>query len=173
MPKYIPNALHRLQLALPKRLQHTPHRHTKTIYGQKVQYAEEQVESDVVYLPESATKIIQKIIGIFLYYGLGINLAMLVELVILASQKSQPTEELWNDIIWFLNYAATHPDAKICFLKSNMILYVASDGSYLSETKERSRVGGIFYLSSKIPPTSRQPAEDHPFNAPIHAVAKI
>ena len=80
MPKYVPNALHRLQLALLKRLKHETHRHTKTIYGQKLKYAEDQVESYIVYLPESTTKIIQKIIGIFLYYGLIIDPTMIVAL---------------------------------------------------------------------------------------------
>ena len=53
-----------------------------------------------------------------------------------------------------------------------MILHVSSDGSYLSETKSRSRVGGMFYLSSS-PPANQPPDVSHPFNAPIHVVAKI
>lgn len=76
---------------------------------------------------------------------------MLVDLGTLASQQENPTEGLWDDITWFLNYAATHPDARICYFKSDMILHVSSDGSYLSETKLRSRVGGMFYLSSSPP----------------------
>ena len=72
---------------------------------------------------------------------------MLVALGTLATQHSKPTESLWDDITWFLNYAATHPDAKICFSASDMILYIASDGTYLSETKLCSRVEGGFYLS--------------------------
>ena len=54
-----------------------------------------------------------------------------------------------------------------------MILYIASDGSYLSETKSRSRVGGIFYLSSKLPKHNQEPEYNHPYNAPFHVVAKI
>ena len=98
---------------------------------------------------------------------------MLVALGTLATKQAKPTESLWDDITWFLNYAASHPDAKICFSASDMILYVASDGSYLSEAKSRSRVGGIFYLSSKFPKHQQAPDPDHPFNAPIHVVAKI
>ena len=98
---------------------------------------------------------------------------MWVTLGTLATQQSKPTKTLWEDIIWFLNYSATHQDAKICFQGSDMILYIASDGSYLSEAFSRSRVGGIFYLSSKLPPHSQAPHLDHPFNAPIHVVAKI
>ena len=60
---------------------------------------------------------------------------MLMALGTQATQQSKPTESIWNDIAWFLNYAASHPDTKICFSSSNMILHIASDGSYLSETK--------------------------------------
>ena len=44
---------------------------------------------------------------------------------------------------------------------------------YLSESKSRSRVGGIFYLSSKLPQHNQAPDCNHPFNAPFHVVAKI
>ena len=98
---------------------------------------------------------------------------MLVALGTLATQQSKPTESLWDDITWFLNYAASHPDAKICFSASDMILHIASDGSYLSETKSRSRVGGIFYLSSKLPKHNQAPDCNHYFNAPFHVVANI
>ena len=54
-----------------------------------------------------------------------------------------------------------------------MILYIASDGSYLSESKSRSRVGGIFYLSSKLPQHNQAPDCNHPFNSPFNVVAKI
>ena len=98
---------------------------------------------------------------------------MLVDLGTLATQQSKPTEFLWDDITWFLNYAASHPDAKICFSASNMILHIASNGSYLSETKSRSRVGGIFYLSSKLTKHNQALDCNHPFNSPFHVVAKI
>ena len=98
---------------------------------------------------------------------------MLVALGTLATQQSKPTESLWDDITWFLNYDALHPDANICFLANDMILYISSDGSYLSETTSRSRVGGIFYLSSKLPKHNKAPGCNHLFNAHFHVVAKI
>ena len=54
-----------------------------------------------------------------------------------------------------------------------MILHIASDRSYLSASKSRSRVGGIFYLSSKLPQHNQAPDCNHTFNAPFHVVAKI
>ena len=109
----------------------------------------------------------------FIYYGMALDLTMLVALGTLATQQSKPTKSLWNYITWFLNYAAYQPDAKICFSASDMILHIARNGSYLSESKSRSRVGGIFYLSSKLPQHNQAPDCNHPFNAPFHVVSKI
>lgn len=173
IPNYVKHALHRLQHSLPDRLHHSPHRHASPSYGKKIQYATQQDDSEAVFLPATAKTLIQRIIGIFLYYGIAIDLTMLVALGTLATQQSKPTQSLWDDITWFLNYAASHPDAKLCFSASDMILYVASDGSYLSESGARSRVGGIFYLSSNLPLHRQSPDPDHPFNAPFHVVAKI
>ena len=49
-----------------------------------------------------------------------------------------------------MNYAATHPDAILTYRKSDMVLVVHSDASYLSEPKARSRTGGHFFLSIDI-----------------------
>ena len=98
---------------------------------------------------------------------------MLVALGNLATQQSKPTESLWNDSTWFLNDAASHQDVNICFSASDMTLHISSDWSYLSETKSRSRVGEIFYLSSKLSQHNQAPDWNHPFNAPFHVVANI
>ena len=54
-----------------------------------------------------------------------------------------------NMIVHLLNYAATHSNAKVRFHRSGMVLHVHSDGSYLSVSKARSRVGGFYFLSDK------------------------
>ena len=47
-----------------------------------------------------------------------------------------------------LDYMASHPDAVIRFRRSDMILNVHSDASYLSAARARSRAGGYFFLGS-------------------------
>ncbi len=42
---------------------------------------------------------------------------------------------------------ATHPNAILTYAKSNMILDIHSNASYLSKPKARSRAGGHFFLS--------------------------
>ena len=52
-------------------------------------------------------------------------------------------------------------------------MYISSDGSYLSEPRSRSRVGGLFYLSTKPSHPSQLPNHNPPINAPFHVVACI
>eukprot|EP00957_Ditylum_brightwellii_P029424 2224309-Ditylum_brightwellii.AAC.1 len=48
-----------------------------------------------------------------------------------------------------LYYVATHPNAALWFLPSDMILTVHSDALYLSETNVKSRAAGHFFLTKK------------------------
>ena len=115
MPNYVQHALHRLQNSLPTRLQHAPHLHNKPVYVQMIQFYDSQDDTKEVFLSASSKTLIQQIIGIFLSYGIALDLTMLVALGTLEPQQSKPTESLWNDITWFLNYAASHPDAIFFF----------------------------------------------------------
>ena len=60
---------------------------------------------------------------------------------------------------------ATHPDAIITYKKSNMILAIHSDASYLTGKKARSRAGGHFYLADENVEQSKA--------GPVHNVAQI
>jgi hypothetical protein len=71
---------------------------------------------------------------------------MLVTLSALASYQSKATEQTAEDAEKILNDCATHPDAILRYEKSDMILTIHSDVSYLSESKARSRAGGFFYM---------------------------
>ena len=57
---------------------------------------------------------------------------------------------------------ATHPDAFIRYHASDLLLWVHSDASYLTESKAGSRFGGHHYLSNKTRKS----------NGPILALAK-
>jgi len=93
---------------------------------------------------------------------------MLVALGDLASQKSNGTENKMKSVVQILNYAATRPDAQIRYNKSDIILYLHSDASYLSAPKARSRSGGRFWFSNK---TNKYAETKH--NGPVHVVLKI
>ena len=71
--------------------------------------------------------------GTLLYYSIAVDSTMLTALGSISAQQSKGTEKKYADTLWLLNYAATHPKAKIRYTASDMILYIYSDASYLSE----------------------------------------
>ncbi len=66
----------------------------------------------------------------------------------ITTQQSAPTEETLACVNQFLDYMWTHPDAKIRYRASDMILNVHSDASYLSAPKAHRYAGGYFFLGS-------------------------
>ncbi len=64
------------------------------------------------------------------------------------AQQSAPTEETLTRVNQFLDYMWMHPDAKIRYRASDMILNIHSDASYLSAPKAQSHAEGYFILGS-------------------------
>jgi hypothetical protein len=69
---------------------------------------------------------------------------------------------------FFLDYMWTHPDSKIRYHASNMILNIHSNASYLSAPCPRSRAGGYFFLGSL--PLNGNPIK---LNGTIHITCTI
>jgi hypothetical protein len=166
MPGYVEKALQRFTHPAPKRPQHAPYPWTQPNYGASIQYTEPEDTSPP--LDKQGTKLLQEVIGTFLFYGQAVNNTMLTALGTLATAQSARTEKTMDALCQLLDYAATHPDAKVRYHKSDMILHVHSDASYLSKPKARSRVGGYFYLGKKNePPDLIKP------NGPIHIESRV
>jgi hypothetical protein len=166
MPGYIDKALQRFTHSLPSKPQHSPHAWTAPEYGARVQYADPEDTS----LPLNSKGIthLQQVIGTLLFYARAVDNTMHVALGTLAAAQTQGTAQTMDAAVQLLNYAATHPDAAVRFYKSDMILYIHSDASYLSEPKARSRVGGYFYLGNY-----NEPADNPHPNGPIHVESRI
>ena len=83
----------------------------------------------------------------------------------------------WKDLKFlinqFLEYVATHPNAKIRYHSIQMHLWIHSDASYLNESKSRSRNGGFFYLSNKPKLTIKPNGPPPKLNAPVLVNSKI
>ena len=90
---------------------------------------------------------------------------MLVALSASAADQASPTKQTLEKTLYFLDYVASHPDAILTYNKSNMVLSVHSDASYLTEPKSRSRAGGHWVMSND--------EEDPPNNGPVHNIATI
>jgi hypothetical protein len=95
---------------------------------------------------------------------------MLVAVTKLASQQAAPTIETQIAADLLLQYAAWHPNAQVTFQKSTMQLEISSDASYLSESKARSRVGGVAYLQ---PHNTYTGTDIHLPNGPIDIICSI
>jgi hypothetical protein len=147
MPGYIEKALQRFTHPLPKRPQHSPHKWVPPQYGATIQIA--PPEDNTLPLDANGIKRLQEVISTLLFSARAVDNTMLVALGTLAAAQTQGTAQTMQALVHLLDYAATHPDAAIRFHKSDMILYIHSDTSYLSKAKARSRVGGYFYLGNR------------------------
>ena len=146
MSKYVGKQLLRYNHPHPEKPQHCPYSPNPIKYGKDNQ---ETVPCDTSpKLDEKGKKRIQQIIGSFLYYARAVDPTILMALSAIASQQSAPTEQTRNRVHQFLDYMATHPDAKIRYRASDMVLNVHSDASYLSAPNARSRAGGYVFLGS-------------------------
>ncbi len=90
---------------------------------------------------------------------------LLIALSTLASAQAAPTEYTMSLIKWLLGYDATQPNAILTYKKSDMILAVHSNASYLSKARARSQVGGHFFCSKDC----KNPSN----NGAVHTVSKI
>jgi hypothetical protein len=131
MPDYIGNALIRFSHELPNKPQLQPHPHTLSTYGATVQYPKADNVSPSATNAEG--KYICQVIGVLLYYGRVGDSTILVGLSSLASAQSKPTAHTLSLVKWLLDYVATNPDAILTYKKSDMVLAMHSDASYLSK----------------------------------------
>jgi hypothetical protein len=147
MPEYVERALACFVRPIPSKPQHQPHKHIIPTYGATVQYAKPDDTSRRL-LP-AKKKFIQKVIGVFLYYGHAVDSTMVTALSAIASTQAAPTEETMVRCKLFLDNTATHKDVILTYRRSNMVvLTIHSNTSYLSKSKARSQAGGHFFLSS-------------------------
>ena len=86
--------------------------------------------------------------GTLLYYAQAVDAKMLVALGRIAAQQASATQATSTYVTHLLDYSHTHPNDKVRYHVSDMILHIHSDASYNSEAKTRSRSGGKFYLGN-------------------------
>jgi hypothetical protein len=153
MPGYVKKQLLKYKHPMPTKPVHCPWEPTPIQYGSKTQDCLPQDDSPL--LDNDGIKLIQQVVGSFLYYCRATDPTIPVALNELASLQTAATENTMKRCKHFLDYMATHPDAKIRYYASDMVLNVHSDASYLSVANARSRAAGYFFLGSV--PKDRQP----------------
>jgi hypothetical protein len=90
----------------------------------------------------------------------------------IATQQANATTATMKTITKLLNYCATHPNAVVCYYSSDMILWIESNASYLSEPKAQSCTAGYHYLSNKPPNPDQPPAPTDP-TPPMNGVIVV
>ena len=109
MPKYVPIKLKEFNHPTPTKPQHSP-------FPCAPQFTNSQKlvpEDNSKVLSPERIKRIQKIIRSFLYYGRAIDTTIVKALSTLATKQAKATENTDLLVKHFLDYCATHPDAKI------------------------------------------------------------
>jgi hypothetical protein len=86
----------------------------------------------------------QNITGSVLYYSRAVDPTVIIPLNDIATEQTRATEKTKTAGGQLLDYLDTHPDAKIRFHASDIILHIHSDASYLSVSNSRSRLGRLF-----------------------------
>jgi hypothetical protein len=170
MPGYVERALQRFEHSKPTRDEFSPHAWTAPDYGARQQYA---MHDESPLLDVRNIKRVQEVLGTFLFYGRAVDLTMVTAIGSIATEQASATELTMKAITQLLNYAACNPDATLRYHASDMILYVESDASYLSESKARSRVAGFHYLSNKQENLQDPNSTPPPFNGAISIPCKV
>jgi hypothetical protein len=167
MPGYVSKALHTLKHPAPSRPQHSPHRWSAPVYGQKIQLANTDLTP---LLDKAGIHRVQQISGLFLYYSRGCDPTIIVALNEISNHQAAPTEKTKAACDMLLDYLHTHPDATIRYHASDMILSICSDAAYLVLPNARSRAAGHFFLSTLPSTTGVTPTPKT--NGAIHVLCK-
>ena len=144
MPGYIKEVLQKYKYEAPPRPQHSPYIIALKKYSK---HAHDQLPSDESPpVSKENIKRIQGVVGSMLFYARSVDSTFLVGLNTIAIQQTIATENTLKRTEELLDYAATHPDAKIRYKASEMILQIHTDASYFSEPKARVRAAGHYFL---------------------------
>ena len=147
LPGYISKACERMGITEDSfRRTNSPITYQPPRYGKEPQL--NTVDESPLLDPDGIHEV-QTIVGILLFYGRAVDYTLLPACNMVGSRLGKgPTEAVLNDARRMLYYAATWPDARVTFYKSDMRLIVHSDGSHLSETGARSRAGGFLFCGN-------------------------
>ena len=153
MPGYIKRVLQKYNHESPPKPQHSPYFIAPKKYGKDTHDQPPLDESPTV--SKEKIKRIEWVVVSILFYARSVDSIFLVRLNTIAIQQTSTTENTLKITEGLLDYAATHPDAKIRYRASDMIIQIQTYASYLSEPKAWSRAAGHYFLEWM--PQNKQP----------------
>jgi hypothetical protein len=144
MPGYTKRQLLKYKHVVAPRPQHCPYSPEPRKYGST---AQAPLPPDTTRkLDKDEIKKIQQIVGSILYYVSAVDMTVLMALSTIASEQTTGTERTMEKALQVLDYLATHPNAKVKFRASDMVMNIHSDALYLTEPKAHSRACGHFFM---------------------------
>ena len=167
MPGYITKVLHKFKHVQPPKIQHAPHKWAEPVYGKQQQMA--ILEDNDPILPPDKIKEVQQIVGSLLYYARAIESPILPALNEISHRQASPTANTLNKCKMLLDYCASHPNGKVRYKASQMILNVDTDAAYLVLPGAKSRIAGYYYMAEH-PKASKTP--NPTLNGAIHVECK-
>ena len=166
MPGYVKRQLLKYKHIVAPRPQHCPYSPEPRKYGSEAQAPPPPDTTRT--LDKEEIKKIQRIVGSILYYARAVDMTVLMALSTIASEQTTGTERTMEKAIQVLDYLATHPNAKVKFRASDMVMNIHSDASYLTEPKARSRACGHFFMGWL--PKTNEPIK---LNGAFHTLCSI
>jgi hypothetical protein len=162
IPGYIDKALIRFHEWTETKHAHSPDVYKTLEYGARVQYAADDATTP---LNKADIKMLQEVVGSFLYYARAVDPTMLTTINTIASEQATTTEAVRAHAVHLPQYAAVHRDHVVTFKKSKMHVIIQAGASYLSRSQARSVAGVITHVGDADNPTVR--------NGMIHATSSI
>ena len=164
MPGYVEKALERFKHKHSK-ITNAPSKHVAR-FGKSSQ-TPISPPPNISEIADTDNTFIEQVVGTFLYYGRAVDPTVLHALSAIATSRKHGMKACLDATTHLLNYLATHPNASLRYHASNMVLFVHSDASYLTEPEARSRVGGHFFLSTPASDPCKPPTSEPSLNGPI------
>jgi hypothetical protein len=144
MPGYITKKLQEYSHVVLKAVQNCPYAPAPKQFGSEAQRPLPPNSSP--RLDKKGVRRVQQIVGSILYYARAVDMTVLMALSLLAIEQTKATEKTLAKCVQLLDYLAHHSTAKVRFYASDMIMYIHSDASYLSEGPAQSRTCGHFFM---------------------------
>jgi hypothetical protein len=124
--------------AAPTRPEHAPHTWNPPVYGAKTQYVEDETTGPA--LSDKDVNKLQQLTGTLLYYARAVDPTVITPINVLASEQSRATTVTADKVIKLLNYCNTHPETKIRYHASDMVLHIYTV-MHLIFQKKKPRAG--------------------------------
>ena len=111
MSGYIKTQIQQYKHSKPTHPQHSPHPVAPRRYAKSAQHPSPTYETPTAG-PDGILRVQQVVVSI-LYYARAVDLTALTALMTLGSEQAKATAHTLNSTEHFLNYLATHPNAKL------------------------------------------------------------